>query len=104
MVNELELVLGRTVHVFLLVFSWDTESYITKRSQPRTRSNSEMISCLVYQDRNIIFITKVILTSRDPDDTESGRTVHTFSLVIRIHGLNQEYIQTEKVKAHLAAR
>ena len=25
---------------------------------------------------------------------ESGRTVHTFSLVIRIHWLNQEYIQT----------
>lgn len=37
------------------------------------------------------------------DVTESGRTVHTFSLVIRIHGLNQEYTQTEKVKAHLAA-
>ena len=35
---------------------------------------------------------------------ESGRTVHTFSLVIRIHWLNQEYNQTEKVKAHLAAR
>ena len=34
---------------------------------------------------------------------ESGRTVHTFSLVIRIHGLNQEYIQIENVKAHLAA-
>ena len=51
-----------------------------------------------------IFNTKVILISREPDDNESGRTVHTFSLVIRIHGLNQEYIQTEKVKAHLAAR
>ena len=38
------------------------------------------------------------------DDTESGRTVHTFSLVIRIHELNQEYNQTEKVKAHLTAR
>ena len=50
-----------------------------------------------------VFITKVILISREPDDNESGRTVHTFSLVIRIHRLNQEYIQIENVKAHLAA-
>ena len=34
---------------------------------------------------------------------ESGRTVRTFSLDILIHGLNQEYIQTENVKAHLGA-
>ena len=78
--------------------------FLGYRSQPRTRSNSEMIFYWVYQDRNTIFITKVILISRDPDDTESGGTVHTFSLVIQIHGLNQECIQTEKVKAHLAAR
>ena len=84
-------------------FSWDTESYIVNRSQPRTRPNSEMISYWVYQDHNTIFITKVILISRDPDDTDSGRTVHTFSLGIQIHGLNQEYIQIENVKAHLAA-
>ena len=44
MVNELELVLGMTVYVFLLVFSLDTESYIADRSPPRTRSDSEMIS------------------------------------------------------------
>lgn len=35
---------------------------------------------------------------------ESGRTVHTFWLVIWIHRLNQEYNQIEKLKAHLAAR
>lgn len=34
---------------------------------------------------------------------ESGRTVYTFSLDIWIHGLNQEYTQIEKVKAHLTA-
>lgn len=84
--------------------SLNTESYIANHSPPRTRSNSEMFSYWVYKDWNIIFITKVILISRDPDDTESGRTVHTFSLVIRIHGQNQEYNQTEKVKAHFAAR
>ena len=33
---------------------------------------------------------------------ESGRTVHTFSLVIRIHWLNQEYNYTEKPKSHSA--
>ena len=33
---------------------------------------------------------------------ESGRTVHTFSLVIRLYELNQEYNYTEKVKAHSA--
>ena len=51
-----------------------------------------------------IFITKVILTNRVVGDTKHGRSLHTFSLDIRIHGLNQEYNQTEKVKAHLAAR
>ena len=35
---------------------------------------------------------------------ESGRTVHTFSLVIRIRWLSQEYNYTEKVKVHFAAR
>ena len=33
---------------------------------------------------------------------ESGRTVHTFLLDIRMRGLNQEYNQIEKVKAHSA--
>ena len=45
--------------------------------------NAHLLICIS------VFITKVILISRDPDDTESGRTVHTFSLVIRIHGLIQ---------------
>ena len=51
-----------------------------------------------------VFITKLILTNRVVGDTKSGRSLHTFSLAILIHGLNQEYNQTEKVKAHLAAR
>ena len=51
-----------------------------------------------------VFITKLILTNRVVGDTKQGRSLHTFSLDILIHGLNQEYNQTEKVKAHLAAR
>ena len=67
-------------------FSWDIESYIADRSPPRTRSNSEMISYWVYKERDIIFITKMNdwSTERMVDVTESGRTVHTFSLVIWI--------------------
>ena len=36
-----------------------------------------------------VFDTKVILTNREVGDTNSGRSLHTFSLDIRIHGLNQ---------------
>ena len=41
-----------------------------------------------------VFITKVILINREVGDTKSGRSLHTFSLGIRIHGLNQEYTKT----------
>ena len=41
-----------------------------------------------------VFITKVILINREVGDTKSGRSLHTFSLDIRIHGLIQEYTKT----------
>lgn len=67
--KKLEHARGWSVHVFIIGFYLDTETYIADWSPPRTRSNNEMISYWVYHDCNIIFITKVILISREPDDT-----------------------------------
>ena len=43
-----------------------------------------------------VFITKLILTNRVVGDNKSGRSLHTFSLAIRIHGLNQEYTRHKR--------
>ena len=97
-------------HTFLLGFSLDTESEMRRWDMvPSVWSTARVSEARCYFTGDISRLKHYFHYESHIDKPrnwwqatlESGRTVHTFSLVIRIHWLNQEYIYIEKPHAHL---